>query len=98
MRLRFVFAVFALVGLSVGEFNDDETVGMSPLSLRGSSTVPVSFEVWANPGKSALKPRQKDLIESNLFKLLGDDYDQRWMRTNRDRPGMNVSLLFLHTT
>ncbi|XKL63260.1 hypothetical protein PGB90_005624 [Kerria lacca] len=66
----------------------------SPLLLRGSpegetSKIQVSFQVWANPGKSALKPRKQDLQEPNLMILLGGDYDHRWMRTNKDKPIIN---------
>lgn len=69
----------------------------SPLLLRGSpegetSKIQVSFQVWANPGKSALKPRKQDLQEPNLMILLGGDYDHRWMRTNKDKPIINVSI------
>lgn len=82
----------------MGNFSED-MVDTSPLMLRGTpesdaSKVQVSFQVWANPGKSALRPRKQDLHESNLLKLLGNDYDHRWMRTSKDKPNGNVSIIF----
>jgi hypothetical protein len=40
--------------------------------------LPLKF--WANPRKSPLKPRRKDLDEPTLLKLMGQDFDSRWMR------------------
>ncbi|KDR14442.1 Noggin-2 [Zootermopsis nevadensis] len=40
--------------------------------------LPLKF--WANPRKSPLKPRRKDLDEQTLLKLMGQDFDSRWMR------------------
>lgn len=90
--------LFWLMTTSAGNFSEEDFVDTSPLMLRGTpetdaSKVQVSFQVWANPGKSALRPRKQDLHESNLLKLLGTDYDHRWMRTNKDKPNTNVSRL-----
>ena len=41
--------------------------------------LPLKF--WANPRKSPLKPRGKDLEVSTLLLLMGQDFDPRWMRT-----------------
>ena len=41
--------------------------------------LPLKF--WANPRKSPLKPRSKDLEESALLRLMGQDFDPRWMRS-----------------
>ncbi|KAJ9591537.1 hypothetical protein L9F63_001891 [Diploptera punctata] len=40
--------------------------------------LPLKF--WANPRKSPLKPRRKDLDEQTLLRLMDQDYDSRWMR------------------
>jgi hypothetical protein len=40
--------------------------------------LPLKF--WANPRKSPLKPRRKDLDEPTLLRLMGQDFDSRWMR------------------
>ncbi|PNF18084.1 hypothetical protein B7P43_G03314 [Cryptotermes secundus] len=40
--------------------------------------LPLKF--WANPRKSPLKPRRRDLDEPTLLRLMGQDFDSRWMR------------------
>ncbi|XP_069702664.1 noggin-1-like [Periplaneta americana] len=40
--------------------------------------LPLKF--WENPRKSPLKPRRKDLDEPTLLRLMGQDFDSRWMR------------------
>ncbi|XP_066991007.1 noggin-2-like [Anabrus simplex] len=39
------------------------------------------FKLWARSPKSPLKPRQRDLHEPTLSRLLGADLEPRWMRT-----------------
>jgi hypothetical protein len=40
--------------------------------------LPLKF--WANPRKSPLKPRRRDLDEPTLLRLMGQDFDSKWMR------------------
>ncbi|KAK7592830.1 hypothetical protein V9T40_007582 [Parthenolecanium corni] len=80
----------------MGNFSED-IADTSPQILRGipetdTSKVQVSFQVWANPRKSALRPRKQDLHESNLLKLLGNDYDHRWMKISKDKSNGNGQL------
>lgn len=88
--------LFSQIILSMGNFSED-IADTSPQILRGipetdTSKVQVSFQVWANPRKSALRPRKQDLHESNLLKLLGNDYDHRWMKISKDKSNGNVSI------
>lgn len=56
--------------------------------------LPLKF--WANPRKSPLKPRSKDLEESTLLRLMGQDFDPRWMRSgDHSHPHTQVSVPWL---
>lgn len=76
--------VLTLLHLCAAEDPDHLGLVASPAMLLGPDTpltLPLRF--WANSRKSALKPRRRDLHEATLLTLLGQDYDPRWMRTNR---------------
>ncbi len=86
--------LLSLISASMANY-DDELTAISPMMLRGTpaaepTKMQVSFQVWANTGKSALKPRKQDLHEPNLMTLIGGDYDHRWMRTHKDKSAANV--------
>lgn len=85
----------SMVPILMAKFGGD-FIDTSPFMLLGSpemenSKTQASFQMWANPRKSAMKPRKRDLHEPKLMLLLGNDYDHRWMRKNKDKPVMNVS-------
>ncbi|XP_075225570.1 noggin-like isoform X2 [Lycorma delicatula] len=65
-------------------------VGTSPALLLGSTQLPLQF--WANPRKSALKPRKRDLHEPTLMALLGPDFDSRWMKKSRPQSPTNSDI------
>ncbi|XP_026285386.1 noggin-2-like [Frankliniella occidentalis] len=41
------------------------------------------LKMWANPRRSQLRPRRKDLREDTLLNILGEDYQPGWMRWSR---------------
>lgn len=45
------------------------------------------LKMWANPRRSQLRPRRKDLHEDTLLGVLGNDYQPGWMRYSRSTGG-----------
>lgn len=78
------------IGTCNGNKYGESIVGTSPILLLDGPNVETSkiqlpFKVWANPKRSAQKPKKRDLHEQKLLQLLGSDYDQRWMRNSKDK-------------
>ncbi|CAH0384421.1 unnamed protein product [Bemisia tabaci] len=62
-------------------------IGASPAALLGPGNSPmhIPLKFWENPRKSVMKPRRKDLLEPHLMKLLGKDFDYKWMRRSKEQ-------------
>nr|CAD7598841.1 unnamed protein product [Timema genevievae] len=72
------FGVVAVLSQTPSVLPPDNTglVGAPPAPDR--PLLPLRF--WENPRKSPLKPRRKDLDEPTLLRLMGQDFDSKWMR------------------
>lgn len=93
-----ILILLGLTQICTGNFNRD-VIDTSPLMLMASQETETSkmqfpFKVWQNPRKSAFKPRKRDLHEPKLLLLMGDDYDHKWMRKNREKQTINVRIFF----
>ncbi|KAK3931818.1 Noggin-2, partial [Frankliniella fusca] len=58
-----------------------------PLALDRPLQQLLPLKMWANPRRSQLRPRRKDLHEDTLLNILGEDYQPGWMRWSRAAPG-----------